>query len=94
MAPHEARRALVRACQAGWYRGSCALVPRGTGAFLFPGGESEMRAMTELLYQTDSYLREFSAQVVAVDAAGNRVALDRTAFYPGGGGQPHDTGLR
>jgi misacylated tRNA(Ala) deacylase len=48
--------------------------------------------MTELLYQTDSYAREFSAQVVGADAAGNRVALDRTAFYPGGGGQPHDTG--
>ncbi len=48
--------------------------------------------MTELLYQTDSYLREFSATVVAVDAAGGRVALDRTAFYPGGGGQPYDTG--
>jgi misacylated tRNA(Ala) deacylase len=48
--------------------------------------------MTQLLYQTDSYLKDFSAQVVAVDAAGNRVALDRTAFYPGGGGQPCDVG--
>jgi misacylated tRNA(Ala) deacylase len=48
--------------------------------------------MTELLYQTDSYLREFDATVVAVDAAGGRVALDRTAFYPGGGGQPGDVG--
>jgi misacylated tRNA(Ala) deacylase len=48
--------------------------------------------MTELLYQTDSYLREFAAQVVAVDAAANRVALDRSAFYPGGGGQPNDRG--
>jgi len=48
--------------------------------------------MTELLYQTDSYLREFDATVVAVDATANRVALDRTAFYPGGGGQPHDLG--
>jgi misacylated tRNA(Ala) deacylase len=48
--------------------------------------------MTELLYQTDSYLREFDATVVAVDAAANRVALDRTAFYPGGGGQPGDLG--
>jgi len=46
--------------------------------------------MTELLYQTDSYLREFDAVVTAVE--GNAVALDRTAFYPGGGGQPHDTG--
>jgi len=42
--------------------------------------------MTDLLYQTDSYLREFDATVVAVDAENGRVALDRTAFYPGGGG--------
>ena len=47
--------------------------------------------MTELLYQTDGYLREFTAQVTAVDAEGS-VALDRTAFYPGGGGQAYDTG--
>ncbi len=45
---------------------------------------------TELLYLSDSYVREFVASVVAVD--GPRVALDRTAFYPTGGGQPHDTG--
>ena len=48
--------------------------------------------MTEFLYQTDSYLREFDATVVAVDAEAGRVALDRTAFYPGGGGQPGDVG--
>jgi misacylated tRNA(Ala) deacylase len=48
--------------------------------------------MTELLYQTDSYLREFTATVTAVDAEGSAVALDRTAFYPGGGGQPGDVG--
>ncbi len=48
--------------------------------------------MTDLLYQTDSYLREFYATVVAVDAEAGRVALDRTAFYPGGGGQPNDIG--
>ena len=46
--------------------------------------------MTEQLYQTDSYLRQFEAVVTAVE--GPAVALDRTAFYPGGGGQPHDTG--
>ncbi|MBU0495948.1 MAG: alanyl-tRNA editing protein [Chloroflexi bacterium] len=46
--------------------------------------------MTELLYQTDSYLREFTAVVTAVE--GPAVVLDRTAFYPGGGGQPADTG--
>jgi len=48
--------------------------------------------MTQLLYQTDSYLREFPATVTAVDPTANRVALDRTAFYPGGGGQPCDVG--
>lgn len=46
--------------------------------------------MTELVYQTDSYVREFDATVTAVE--GNAVALDRTAFYPGGGGQPNDGG--
>jgi misacylated tRNA(Ala) deacylase len=46
--------------------------------------------VTENLYQTDSYLKEFDAVVTAVD--GQAVALDRTAFYPGGGGQPHDVG--
>jgi len=47
--------------------------------------------MTEELYLTDSYLREFDAVVTAVE--GQAVALDRTALYPGGGGQPHDLGL-
>jgi misacylated tRNA(Ala) deacylase len=47
--------------------------------------------MTELLYQTDSYLREFEATVTAVD--GCSVALNRTAFYPAGGGQPTDQGM-
>jgi len=46
--------------------------------------------MTEELYQTDSYMQEFDAVVTA--AEGQAVTLDRTAFYPGGGGQPHDLG--
>ena len=46
---------------------------------------------TELLYLRDAYLQEFTATVTEVD--GPRVALDRTAFYPMGGGQPHDTGM-
>lgn len=49
--------------------------------------------MTILLYQTDSYLKEFDATVTAVDSGNRTVVLDRTAFYPGGGGQPNDTGL-
>lgn len=48
--------------------------------------------MTDLLYHTDSYLKEFSAQVVGHAAEQNGVLLDRTAFYPGGGGQPNDMG--
>lgn len=46
--------------------------------------------MTELLYQTDSYLQEFEATVTAVEE--NGIVLDRTAFFPGGGGQPADMG--
>ena len=42
--------------------------------------------MTELLYQTDSYLQTFDAAVTALDEANHGVILDRTAFYPGGGG--------
>lgn len=48
--------------------------------------------MTELLYQTDSYLPEFDANVVSVVEEERAVILDRTAFYPGGGGQPCDFG--
>jgi misacylated tRNA(Ala) deacylase len=46
--------------------------------------------MIELLYETDSYLKEFDARVV--DRVDGGVLLDRTAFYPGGGGQPCDVG--
>ncbi|HNA88285.1 MAG TPA: alanyl-tRNA editing protein, partial [Anaerolineales bacterium] len=49
--------------------------------------------MTELLYQTDSYLKEFSAVVTLVDAQTRTIVLDRSAFYPGGGGQPCDFGM-
>jgi misacylated tRNA(Ala) deacylase len=48
--------------------------------------------MTELLYQTDAYLKEFSATVTSVNAETRAVVLDRSAFYPGGGGQPCDFG--
>jgi misacylated tRNA(Ala) deacylase len=48
--------------------------------------------MTELLYQVDSYLRSFDALVTAVDEENRAVMLNRTALYPGGGGQPYDTG--
>ena len=48
--------------------------------------------MTELLYQTDSYLQEFDAGVLTALAEERAVILDRTAFYPAGGGQPCDFG--
>ncbi|MBT3941704.1 MAG: alanyl-tRNA editing protein [Chloroflexi bacterium] len=47
--------------------------------------------MTEQLYNTDAYLRECEATVSEVIEAG--VILDRTVFYPGGGGQPNDVGV-
>jgi misacylated tRNA(Ala) deacylase len=46
--------------------------------------------MTEKLYLTDSYLKEFDATVVSVND--KFVVLDKTAFYPQGGGQPSDSG--
>lgn len=48
--------------------------------------------MTELIYLQDSYAKEFTAKVTEHDAEQNGVLLDRTAFYPGGGGQPNDVG--
>lgn len=47
---------------------------------------------TDQLFQTDSYLREFDARVIAMDHDRHGVILDRTALYPGGGGQPADHG--
>jgi len=47
--------------------------------------------VTEQLFLRDAYLREFTARVT--DVRDGAVALDRTAFYPTGGGQPHDTGV-
>ncbi|MBV8089170.1 MAG: alanyl-tRNA editing protein, partial [Alphaproteobacteria bacterium] len=47
--------------------------------------------MTELLFRDDAYLRSCAAVVTAIDAAG--IHLDRTVFYPAGGGQPGDAGL-
>lgn len=50
--------------------------------------------MTERLYYDDAYLTEFDATVVdcVPDGGGFRLRLDRSAFYPTSGGQPHDTG--
>ena len=48
--------------------------------------------MSERLYYTDCYLRDFTAGVVETAGEGRVVYLDRTAFYPSSGGQPFDTG--
>lgn len=48
--------------------------------------------MTEKLYHLDSYIKNFSAEVVAHFEDPHGVILSQTAFFPGGGGQPSDKG--
>lgn len=48
--------------------------------------------MSELIFQKDSYVKEFHCKIIKVDEEEHAVVLDRTAFYIGGGGQPCDTG--
>jgi misacylated tRNA(Ala) deacylase len=48
--------------------------------------------VTKLLYQTDSYLQTFDGTVMGFDDETSAVILDRSVFYPGGGGQPSDRG--
>jgi misacylated tRNA(Ala) deacylase len=48
--------------------------------------------VTDRIYATDQYARTVDARIVDVDRDDGRVLLDRTVFYPGGGGQPHDVG--
>ena len=47
---------------------------------------------TTRLYYTDSYLSRFDAHIAEIGGDGRRAYLDRTAFYPTSGGQPHDLG--
>jgi len=56
--------------------------------------KTEGPAMTQRLYDEDAYLTSFEARVVscAEGTHGAEVVLDRSAFYPEGGGQPGDTG--
>lgn len=57
--------------------------------------EREKNTITQLLYETDGLLTTFSAVVIStgyLPEKGNWCALDRTAFFPEGGGQPSDTG--
>lgn len=48
--------------------------------------------MTELIYYNDSYQKEFEFKLIEIVHDENAVVLDRTVFYPGGGGQPCDIG--
>lgn len=45
------------------------------------------------IFAVDAFRREFDARLAEVDPEGRRVVLERTAFYPGGGGQPYDVGI-
>jgi misacylated tRNA(Ala) deacylase len=56
-----------------------------------PDASREVVAVTEPLYQWDAYLASFDARVEARECDG--VVLDRSAFFPGGGGQPADVGV-
>jgi misacylated tRNA(Ala) deacylase len=49
--------------------------------------------VSENVCYTDAYARQTDASVVEVDADASAVLLERTVFYPGGGGQPADTGM-
>lgn len=57
-----------------------------------PAGAPPALVSTEL-FAVDAYLNSFDSAVDLVDRDNGRVSLRRTAFYPGGGGQPHDLGL-
>jgi misacylated tRNA(Ala) deacylase len=48
--------------------------------------------MIEKIYSTDAYAKTMEAKVLRTERDDNRILLDRTVFYPGGGGQPHDLG--
>ena len=65
---------------------------RTPSRYRIPRNRKGRSRMTERIYSTDSYAAEMSAEVVAADRDDRRVLLDRTVFYPGGGGQPIDQG--
>src|SRR5688572_30106737 len=83
-------RAPGRTCAAADRRGGGG-TPMAVPGRKVPVGAPPDLAETEL-FSVDAYLREFDATVEQVDREQHRVALRRTAFFPGGGGQPHDLG--
>jgi alanyl-tRNA synthetase len=72
----------------------CGVHPRSSAADAVVVTRPAKMLPTERLYFADPYLTAFQARVVARAERGGRpaVALDRSAFYPEGGGQPHDVG--
>lgn len=62
---------------------------RSCMAFFTP---AKSTGMTDRLYYTDAYLPTFTARITAIEPETRRVYLDRSAFYPTSGGQPHDIG--
>jgi misacylated tRNA(Ala) deacylase len=54
--------------------------------------EGNMKTTSLLLAHENSYLQEFDAIVTDLDEIENAAVLDKTAFFPGGGGQPNDLG--
>jgi alanyl-tRNA synthetase len=71
-----------------------ALAPRSVLFSRSAYSSKKGTAVTERIYYHDSTLREFDANVISCEREGDRwrVILDRTAFYPASGGQPHDIG--
>lgn len=69
-------------------------MPRSVVFSFFANLLGKGAGLTERIYYHDSFLREFDANVVSCEREGDRwkVILDRTAFYPTSGGQPHDMG--
>jgi misacylated tRNA(Ala) deacylase len=57
-----------------------------------PAAPGRVGRLTERIFSTDAYAAETAARVIDVDRDARRVLLDRTVFYPGGGGQPCDEG--
>ena len=56
------------------------------------GAARYSRGVSENICYTDAYARQADAVVLEIDSDAHAVLLDRTVFYPGGGGQPPDTG--
>src|SRR5881394_1928116 len=84
-----ARRAIAPSASSHAFRGMARQPNKGKVA---PQGSPRYNppSMTERLYYLDPYLKELSARVVRKTDKG--VVLDRTAFFPTGGGQPCDLG--